>query len=83
MHPLRFQRLQQILAVLAHADAADQRDLGAEPRRGHRLVAALAAGRAGEGLADQGLARRGQAHGVGHEVHVDAAHHHHGGRSLC
>ena len=36
-----------------------------------------------EGVADQGLARRGQPRGVGHEVHVDAAHHHHGGRSLC
>ena len=57
------------------ADAGDHRHLGAaEPRR-HRLVGALAAPAEVEALAEDGLARLGEAVGEGGQVDVGAADH--------
>ena len=67
------QALAQPRAENIDADAAQERDLAAGPRRRHRLVAALAARETLKRAAQQGLAGPGQAIRERHQIHIGAA----------
>ena len=64
---------ERLFGELVAPDAPDQRDLGPEPRRGDRLVRALAAGHAREARAAHRLARARQPLRLHDEVEVDRA----------
>ena len=65
----------QRVTVRIRADAADHRDLRAEPCRRDGLVAALAARRLRERVARERLARQRQPRRAHDEIHVEAADH--------
>jgi hypothetical protein len=72
------QLAQGLVAEVVGADRADHRDPRARPRRGHRLVGALAAAVAREGAPGDRLAGAREPADRDHEVGVDGPHHHDG-----
>jgi hypothetical protein len=73
IHAGRVERGEDLLAETVLAHASGHRRSRAHPRRGDRLVAALAAEAIGHRRADQRLVERGQARRIDHHVEMQRA----------